>query len=178
MRPTDAKGGVIRISAGDTITIEAIHGPVSWWRRTLGSKPIATFGKYIESGSGRTTPLLGTVRLDEYFASSVTRGRYPTRWHFSLDEASFESRDGVEVPVKVPGGWTIDLEVDSIHDDQLAMFGNLNEFWEGGTRARGTLTRADGAREPIKGRGFCEGVGFEKQLHTAWRLFYWLFRKR
>ena len=163
---------------GDTITIEAIHRPVSWWRRRLGSQPIETFGKYIESGSGATTPLLGTVRLGGWFRSPRTRGAYPTQWHFELAEAEFVERDSVVRPVPVDGGWSTGFDVASLLDDQLAMFGNLNEFWEGGTRATGTFTRRDGTTEPMSGRGFSEGVGFEKQLHTAWRLFHWLFRER
>lgn len=156
---------------GDAITFDALHAPVGFWKKDFGERELTGFGRYITSGEEKSVPFVGTVQLGQYVKSRLTSARYPNHWHLVLHEAEFEDRDGVTEPVAMPGGRTIELDVEAIHDDQSAMFGNLNEFYEGGNRiVSGSISGPDEEPRPIEGIGFSEGVGFEKQLYTVGRL--------
>ncbi len=171
---------------GDAFTFDAFHPPTPWWKRSIGPGPFQGFGKYIHKGTGEAIPFVGTVTFTEFSASPRTGAEYPIRWALDLHEAEWTGEPGTAAPGEAPtlaptgkpDGRRLHLELRTIHDDQTGLFANLTEFWEGGTVIHdGALVAHDGTTlETLRGRGFCEGVGFEHPLHFLWRILRFLMR--
>ena len=144
---------------GDALTFAAVHKSIPLF---FGSSKFSLegYGKYIYRDKKPPTPLLGTVDFDADYKSPSTGAKYPTSWAFNLKEAAYEEAE--KTMRVVPGGFNLNMQVQSIFDDQLTVFGNLLEFWEGGAYLNGQITYEDG-KQPLtlKGEGFCESVGFE-----------------
>ncbi len=147
---------------GDAFTFAAVHKSVPIFFASSRYK-LEGFGKYIHRDNKPPTPLLGTVDFDATFKSPESGAKYPTSWHFNLKESQYRTSDGSTHVVPLEEGYNLEMEVNSILDDQLTVFGNLVEFWEGGAVVNGQISYPDDKSKnmELKGEGFCESVGFE-----------------
>jgi predicted secreted hydrolase len=112
------------------------------------------FGTYVPPTTADSIPppagpvdgtlIAGQVTITDHMVSPVTGATWPCGWEFAVADA-------------VGGGSPFTIVATPWAKDQLGMFASLQEFWEGGA----DLVRTNPDGVTIKGRGFCESVGFE-----------------
>ncbi|MEM0992961.1 MAG: lipocalin-like domain-containing protein [Bacteroidota bacterium] len=161
---------------GDAFTFAAVHKPTKLISFSAPKYSLEGFGKYIHQDGTTPTPLIGKVNFKADFKSPETGAKYPTSWQFDLQEGTYEKSNGTTHIVAREGGYQLQMEVKSIFDNQLAFFGNLLEFWEGGAVVKGQIDYADGSYKELQGEGFCESVGFERMDELLVRMGAFLLK--